>query len=49
VQNQFIRPEGVAVENRRSPMIGEHSDDVLRELGVPEDAIAAMWVDGIIN
>jgi crotonobetainyl-CoA:carnitine CoA-transferase CaiB-like acyl-CoA transferase len=49
VQNQFIRPEGVTVENRRAPMIGEHSDDVLRELGVPEDAIAAMWVDGIIN
>jgi benzylsuccinate CoA-transferase BbsF subunit len=49
VQNQFIRPEGVAVENRRSPMIGEHSDDVLRELGLPEDTIAEMWVKGIIN
>jgi benzylsuccinate CoA-transferase BbsF subunit len=49
VQNQFIRPEGVMVENRRSPMIGEHSDDVLRELGLGEDTIADLWVKGIIN
>jgi len=49
VINQFIRPNGRTVPNRRAPMIGEHSDQILREvLGKTDDEVAALTVDGVI-
>jgi formyl-CoA transferase len=35
----------VGVE-RRSPLLGEHSDEVLREYGVPDDLVAALRAGG---
>lgn len=49
VQNQIIRPEGKVVPNRRAPMIGEHSDQVLRELGLNENDITQLFAKGILN
>ncbi|MCC7366550.1 MAG: CoA transferase [Dehalococcoidia bacterium] len=50
VINQFIRPRGETVPNRRAPMIGEHSDEILRGLlGKSDDEIAALLVRGAIN
>ncbi|MGE5596683.1 MAG: CoA transferase, partial [Hyphomicrobiales bacterium] len=50
VVNQFIRPRGEVVPNRRAPMIGEHSDWILREvLGKSAEEIAALTVDGVID
>jgi crotonobetainyl-CoA:carnitine CoA-transferase CaiB-like acyl-CoA transferase len=36
-----------AVE-RRPPLIGEHSDEVLRELGLADDEIASLRQDNVI-
>lgn len=49
VHNQFIRPRGATVPNRRAPMIGEHSDEILRELGLHESDITELFAKGIIN
>ncbi len=47
--NQFIRPNGQTVPNRRAPMIGEHSDQILREvLGKTDDEVAELTVDSVI-
>jgi formyl-CoA transferase len=35
--------------NRSSPMLGEHTDEVLREIGLDEDAIADLHRAGIIR
>ena len=35
--------------DRRAPMIGEHSLEVLREFGVSEDRIAKLQEDGAIT
>jgi formyl-CoA transferase len=31
-----------------SPALGEHTDEVLRELGYEDEAIAAMREDGVV-
>jgi benzylsuccinate CoA-transferase BbsF subunit len=50
VQAQFIRPWGEVVPNRRAPMIGEHSQEILRDLlGMSQEAIAGLVVKGILN
>ena len=33
---------------RHPPMLGEHTDEVLHELGVPDDEIDALRQDGAI-
>lgn len=49
VINQFIRPNGQTVPNRRAPMIGEHSDQILRDvLGKTDDEVAELTVDSVI-
>jgi crotonobetainyl-CoA:carnitine CoA-transferase CaiB-like acyl-CoA transferase len=37
-----------ATIRRHPPMLGEHTDDVLRELGVADDEIATLRQDGAI-
>ena len=49
VQNQFIRPEGQTVPNRRAPMLGEHSDEILGELGYDSDEITELFAAGAIR
>ena len=36
------------VEPRRGPQLGEHSEEILRELGYDAEAIAAMWEQGAL-
>jgi crotonobetainyl-CoA:carnitine CoA-transferase CaiB-like acyl-CoA transferase len=33
---------------RRSPLVGEHSVEVLRECGFAEERVAALLADGVI-
>jgi benzylsuccinate CoA-transferase BbsF subunit len=50
VQAQFIRPWGEVVPNRRAPMIGEHTQEILRDLlGMSEEEVADLVVKGILN
>jgi len=50
VQTQFIRPDGELVPNRRAPMIGEHSETILRDLlGKREEKVAELVIKGILN
>lgn len=48
-QNQFIRPEGRTLPNRRAPMLGEHSDEILMELGFDADEITELFAGGVIK
>ena len=48
-QAQFIRPEGRVVPSRRAPMLGEHSDEILRELGFDDDQITELIAGGAIR
>ena len=48
VQNQVILPAGQLPPNKRAPMIGEHTDDILRELGFSPSAIADLFAAGIL-
>ena len=48
-QAQFIRPEGLVVPNRRAPMLGEHSDEILRELGFDDEEITDLIAGGAIR
>jgi crotonobetainyl-CoA:carnitine CoA-transferase CaiB-like acyl-CoA transferase len=50
IQTQFIRPEGEVVPNRRAPMIGEHSEAILRDLlDQSQEEITELVIKGILN
>ena len=36
-------------EGRPTPLLGEHNEDVLREIGYDEAAIRALYDDGVIK
>ena len=48
-QNQFIRPDGKLVPHRRYPNLGEHTDEVLGELGFSEDSVTDLFARGILR
>ncbi|WP_134323836.1 CaiB/BaiF CoA-transferase family protein [Cumulibacter soli] len=48
-QNQFIRPGGSVVPSRRYPNLGEHTAEVLGELGFSEDAVNDLFSRGILK
>jgi crotonobetainyl-CoA:carnitine CoA-transferase CaiB-like acyl-CoA transferase len=38
-----------ATQGRPTPLLGQHTDDVLREIGYGADAIAALHADGVVK
>ena len=50
VLNSPIRLSGTPNDTRRpAPMLGEHNEDVLRELGYPDDEVARILQEGVIR
>jgi formyl-CoA transferase len=43
-----IKFSGFAVEITASPLLGEHTDDVLTELGYDADTIAELHTKGVV-
>ncbi|MFV0532653.1 MAG: CoA transferase [Cumulibacter sp.] len=48
-QNQFIRPGGEVVPNRRYPHLGEHTAEILGELGFSEEVVTDLCARGILK
>ena len=48
-QNQYIRPYGQVVPNGRPPNLGEHTDEVLSQLGVSDEVITDLFAGGVLR
>jgi crotonobetainyl-CoA:carnitine CoA-transferase CaiB-like acyl-CoA transferase len=48
VRNPVLMKEGNPIIRRHAPMLGEHSQEILRELGISDESIQSLAAKGIV-